>query len=158
MGRKIRLGITNDDIPRPGLKRLDQMSNIEYQVFSESLPEVSAEQIRGFDMVVTAGASWTQQTVAGNKDLICVLYLGMGYDHIDVLALNKAEVMLCNSPMAVRRPMAVTIMTFILALAMRLLNKDKITREVRWEKKEDYYGDGLAGKKLCSGPGGNIGH
>ena len=158
MGRKIRLGITNDDIPRPGLKRLDEMSNIEYQVFSEFLPEVSAEQIRGFDMVVTAGASWTQQTVAGNKDLICVLYLGMGYDHIDVLALNKAEVMLCNSPMAVRRPMAVTIMTFILALAMRLLNKDKITREGRWEKKEDYYGDGLAGKTLGSVGVGNIGH
>ena len=47
MGRKIRLGITNDDIPRPGLKRLDEMSNIEYQVFSEFLPEVTPEQIRG---------------------------------------------------------------------------------------------------------------
>jgi len=158
MGRKIRIGITNDDIPKPGLKRLDEMPNIEYQVFSEFLPEVTPEQIRGFDMVITAGARWTQQTVAGNKDLICVLYLGMGYDHIDVLALNKAEVMLCNSPMAVRRPMAVTIMTFILALAMRLLNKDKITRQGRWEERANYYGDGLMGKTLGSIGVGNIGH
>jgi D-3-phosphoglycerate dehydrogenase len=158
MGRKIRLGITNDDIPKPGLKRLDEMPNIEYQVFSEFLPEVTPEQIRGFDMVITAGARWTQQTVAGNKDLICVLYLGMGYDHIDVQALNKAEVMLCNSPMAVRRPMAVTIMTFILALAMRLLNKDRITREGQWERKAAYFGDGLMGKTLGSIGVGNIGH
>ena len=158
MGRKIRLGVTNDDIPKPGLKRLGEMSNMECRVFSEFLPEVTSAQTAGFDMVITAGARWTQQTIAGNKDLICVLYLGMGYDHIDVQALNEAEVMLCNSPMAVRRPMAVTIITFILALAMRLLNKDKITREGRWEKKADYFGDGLMGKTLGSIGVGNIGH
>jgi phosphoglycerate dehydrogenase-like enzyme len=158
MIRKIRIGITNDIIPGPGRSLLDDMPNVEYRVFPEFLPEVTPEQIHGFDMVITCSGKWTQRSLRGNGELICVLYAGVGYDHIDVQALNNAGVMLCNSPAAVRRPMAVTIFTFILALAMRLLNKDRITREGRWMEKGNYYGYGLVGRTLGSIGVGNIGH
>jgi len=60
MGRKAKIGITRDSfgkdgkfiIPGPGLKSLDEMPNVEYEIFSEFLPEVTPEQIRGFDMVI----------------------------------------------------------------------------------------------------------
>jgi D-3-phosphoglycerate dehydrogenase len=54
--------------------------------------------------------------------------------------------------------MACTIITFILALAMRLINKDRITRQGNWSERDAYHGEGLTGKTLGSIGVGNIGH
>lgn len=163
---KATVGITRDlfdgegkiVIPGPGLKLLDEMPKVEYTIFASFLPEITPEQIRGCDMVISAAARWTERSIAGNEQLIAVLYTGVGYDHIDVQALTKTGIMLCFSPDAVRRPMAVAIITFILALAMRLVNKDRITREGRWTERGKYHGSGLVGKTLGSIGVGNIGH
>jgi|TARA_Y100000031_G_scaffold50785_1_gene58305 D-3-phosphoglycerate dehydrogenase len=163
---KARIGITSDlfdqdgklKIPGPGLKLLDEMPDVEYEIFPEFLPEVTPEQIRDADMVISAGTKWTTSSLVGNERLLAVLYTGVGYDHIDVQALNGAGMMLCTAPAAVRRPMAVAIITFMLTLAMRLLDKDKITREGRWADREHYHGEGLPGKTLGSIGIGNIGH
>ena len=127
-------------------------------MFDQFLPEVSAEQIQGCDMVISAAARWTEESLVGNDQLIALLYTGVGYDHIDVKALTDAGVLFCFAPDAVRRPMACTIITFILALAMKLMAKDKITRQGRWAEQNDYRGEGLMGKTLGSIGVGNIGH
>lgn len=166
MERKVRLGITRDlfdpdgklIIPGPGLELLNEMAEIEYQMFDQYLPEVTAEQAHGYDIVITAACSWSERSLVGNDQLIAVLFTGVGYDHIDVKALTEAGVMLCFAPDAVRRPMACTIITFILALAMKLINKDRITRQGRWLDRVDYHGEGLTGKTLGSIGIGNIGH
>src|SRR5688500_20367195 len=44
--------------------------------------------------------------------------------------------------------MAVVNLTFILALAGRLLEQDRLTREGRWADKQDARGTGLVGKTL----------
>ncbi|MBA7695996.1 Glyoxylate/hydroxypyruvate reductase B [subsurface metagenome] len=77
---------------------------------------------------------------------------------VDVPALTNAGVMLGITPNAVRRPMAAAIITFVLALSMRLLTKDKLAREGRWAEKANYHGYGLTGKTLGSIGVGNIGH
>ena len=65
MDRKVTLGITRDifdadgnllDIPGPGLELLDEMPEIQYRKFDQFLPEVTAEQIQGCDMVISAAA------------------------------------------------------------------------------------------------------
>jgi phosphoglycerate dehydrogenase-like enzyme len=166
MGRNIRIGITRDIlnkngksiIPGPGLKLLDEMPDLEYEVFSEYLPEVSPEQIQGFDVVITFRPRWTEQSLAGNQQLLCVQRVGVGYDYVNVPSLTKAGVMLCTTPAAVRRPMATAMITFILALSMRLLVKNRLLREGRWTEKANYHGWGLIGKTLGSIGVGNIGH
>ena len=166
MNKNVTLGITRDlfdadgklDIPGPGLKLLDEMPEIHYRMFDQFLPEVTAEQIRGCDMVISAAARWTERSLVGNDQLITLLYTGVGYDHIDVKALTDAGVLFCFAPDAVRRPMACTVITFILALAMKLMAKDRITRQGRWAEQNDYHGEGLMGKTLGSIGVGNIGH
>ena len=166
MGGKAKIGITRDSfdkdgkfiIPGPGLKLLDAMSNVEYGIFPEFLPEVTPEQIRGFDMVISFGPKWTQRTFAGNERLLAIFRTGVGYDMIDVPALTEAGVMLCITPNAVRHPMATVIITFILALSTRLLIKQRLTREGRWRERMGYHGYGLIGKTLGSIGIGNIGH
>ena len=166
MERKVTLGITRDMFdedgklatPGPGLELLDEMPEIQYRMFDQFLPEVAAEQVQGCDMVISAGARWTERSLVANDQLIALLYTGVGYDHIDVKALTNAGVMLCFAPDSVRRPMACTVITLILALAMKLMAKDRITRQGRWLEQNDYHGEGLTGKTLGSIGVGNIGH
>lgn len=60
MARKVRIGFTcemfdkkgNFLTPGPGSKLLEEIPNVEWQMFLEYLPEVSSKQIEGFDKVV----------------------------------------------------------------------------------------------------------
>ena len=140
MTTKVTVGIAqeffdaegNFDLPGPGLELFDEMPEIQYRILAERSAEIAPEQVRGCDAVISGASRWSERSLVGNDQLMAVLFTGVGYDHIDVEALTQADVMLCTAPDAVRRPMACTIITFILALATRLINKDRITREGRW--------------------------
>jgi D-3-phosphoglycerate dehydrogenase len=166
MSRKVRIGITRDlfdkerrfIMPCPGPKLLEEMPNLEYEVLADFSKEVRPEQIQSFDMVISFTPKWTQQSLVGNHQLLAVLREGVGYDMIDVSALTNAGVLLCITPGGVRRPMATAIITLVLALSLRLLDKVKLVRDGRWAEKAKYHGMGLVGKTLGSIGSGNIGH
>jgi len=166
MGRTTRIGLTKDVInaegdfiaPGPGLKLLDDMPGVEYKVFSESLNEVTPQQIDGCDMVFSLNPRWTAGTLKGNDRLLSVHRFGVGYDMVDVPALTSAGVALCITRDAVRRPVAVAILAFLLALSTRMMVKDRLTREGRWAEKTKHHGVGLVGRTLGVIGVGNIGH
>ena len=166
MRSKARIGLTRDYfdeegkfwMPGPGLKLLDDIPDVEYQMFPEFKREVTPDQIEDLDMVVSFRPLWTRQSLAGNERLVSIHRGGVGYERLDVPALTDAGIMLFITPDAVRRPMAVVYMTFILALNMRLLTKDKLIREGRWAEQSHYQGWGLVGRTLGAVGIGNIGH
>ncbi len=167
MSRKVRIAYTSDYLdkngnfvlPGPGWDLIRNMPEVELEVFPEFIPDVPPQQIEGYDMVITRTlARWSEKTFAGNDRLLSLFRNGVGYDRIDVDALNRAGVMLCITPDAVRRPVAVAILTFILALSTRLVLKHQLTRDGRWLEVARHHGEGLVGKTLGSIGVGNIGH
>jgi D-3-phosphoglycerate dehydrogenase len=82
---------------------------------------------------------------------------GVGYDSVDVPAMTHAGVLVANTPNAVPRPVATIALTFILALAHRLMAKDRITRAGRWPERLDHMGTGLTGRTLGVIGAGRIG-
>jgi D-3-phosphoglycerate dehydrogenase len=86
-----------------------------------------------------------------------VARFGVGYDNCDVAAMTVAGVLLTINPDSVRRPVASSILAFILALAHRIPVMDRITRSGRWHEKMQYTGTGLTGRTLGSIGAGNIG-
>lgn len=166
MTRRVRIGITNDAIdseggfiaPGPGLKLLDEMPGVEYQVFPEMRREVTPRQIEGYDMVCSLTPRWTAESLRGNGQLISVHRFGVGYDMIDVPALTGAGVALCITRDAVRRPVAAAILAFILALSTRMRTKDRLIREGRWAERARHHGIGLVGRTLGVIGVGSIGH
>jgi D-3-phosphoglycerate dehydrogenase len=62
-----------------------------------------------------------------------------------------------NTPVAVRRPVAVAALTFVFALAGRLITKDKLTREGRWHERTSHMGLGLTTRTLGVIGAGGIG-
>src|SRR5919108_2586488 len=82
---------------------------------------------------------------------------GVGFDTVDVPALTEKGIVLSNTPLAVRRPVAVGALTMMFALARRLLEKDALVRAGRWNDRPEYMGVGLTTRTLGLVGAGGIG-
>ncbi len=167
MERKVRIGITKDlfdktgEFIMPGFnpKQIDNITGIVWEPLPEFSREVTPDQIKGFDFVISSSLpQWTSVSVADNHQLLSILRTGIGYNLVDVPSVTRAGVLLGITPEAVRRPVAMAVLTFLLSLSTRLLNKDKLTREGHWNQRAKYHGIGLPGKTLGTIGVGNIGH
>jgi len=62
--------------------------------------------------------------------------------------VTRAGILLTNTPIAVRRPVATMAITYVLALAQKMLIKDRLTRSGNWTQRNEHMGRGLTGKTL----------
>src|SRR5271155_1864983 len=140
------------------LEPLRQAANVEFAYLEPRNP-VEADQLADFDALILLTQRFTKDSINPNGRLAVVARFGVGYDTVDVEACTRAGVALVISPDGVRRPVAVSIVTFILALSGRLMAKDRLTREAAtgFAKRGDYMGLGLVGRTLGSIGIGNIG-
>jgi phosphoglycerate dehydrogenase-like enzyme len=154
MAEPFRVGLSSDFI-RPngefgfggiGVRLLQSTPGLEVEFLNNQSKEFTPDDIAGFDALAILGGQVTPATLAGNGRLALVARFGVGYDNVNVPACTDADVFLTITPEAVQRPMAVVNLTFLLALAGRLLEQDKLTREGRWADKQDARGTGLVGK------------
>jgi D-3-phosphoglycerate dehydrogenase len=131
-----------------GVRLLQNAPDLDVEFFPTHPAIFSPSDIAGFGAMAILGGRVTAETLAGNERLSLVARFGVGYDNVDVPACTAAGVFLTITPDAVRRPMAVVNLTYLLALAGRLLEQDRLTREGRWGDKQDARGVGLVGKKF----------
>ncbi len=120
---------------------------------------INAEHMKGIDALILLGARFDADSFPGDGRLAIIARFGVGFDTVDVPACDANDVALVITPSGVRRPVAVTILTFILALAGRLMIKNEITRQgpEGWAKRDDSMGQGLIGLTYGSIGIGNIG-
>jgi phosphoglycerate dehydrogenase-like enzyme len=71
--------------------------------------------------------------------------------------MTRAGIIVTNTPSSMPRPVATIALTFVLALAGRLMLKDRITRAGRWHERMDNMGMGLTGRTLGVVGAGRIG-
>ncbi|MGC2331079.1 MAG: NAD(P)-dependent oxidoreductase [Candidatus Acidiferrales bacterium] len=141
-----------------GLQTLEHTPGVSVEFFSEFLLEVSPNQLVGYDAVISLAPRYTSATFAGTDiNLSLLARFGVGYDMVDVQALTNHDVMLTITPDGVRRPMAAATITLLLALANKLLIKDRLVREGRWSERGDIKATGLTGRVLGLVGLGNIG-
>jgi D-3-phosphoglycerate dehydrogenase len=121
--------------------------------------EIAPGQLDGFDALILLRARFTRASVPADRRLAIVARFGVGYDTVDVDACTEAGIALTITPSGVRRPVAVAILTLMLALAGRLMDKDRLTRlgPEGYARRSDYMGVGLVGRTLASIGMGNIG-
>src|SRR5262249_28222849 len=73
---------------------------------------------------------------------------GAGYDKIDVAACTEHDIALFNAPMALNHSTASSALLFMLALAKRLPEQERITRAGRWDLQAQVMGGELQGRTL----------
>jgi phosphoglycerate dehydrogenase-like enzyme len=118
-----------------------------------------AERLADCDALILLGSQFSGQSVPESGRLAIVARFGVGYDNVDVASCSAAGIALVITPDGIRRPVAVAIMTFILALTGKLMTKDRLARRGRagFAERADHMGVGLIGKTLGSLGVGNIG-
>ena len=159
-----RVGLTPDllsatgstSLSDVGLGHLDQVPDLDYQFLPEGITELSREHIHGYHALVMLGGRVSSSSLEGADNLTVIARYGVGYDTIDIDACTRHGIAVTITPDGVRRPMATAIMTLMLALGSRLIQKDRLTRRGAWAEKGSHMGRGLTGCVLASVGYGNI--
>ena len=120
---------------------------------------IAAADMAGFDALILLGARFARESFPGDGRLAAVARFGVGYDNVDIGACTDNACAAVITPDGVRRPVAVAIITLMLALTGKLMVKDRLTRRGPdgWAQRNDHMGVGLVGKTLGSLGIGNIG-
>lgn len=163
---RFKLGIVRDVLnakgePSFGTAALEVLKGnpaLDWEYTAESVKEITPNLAARYDGLYVNSSRVSAATVArADCRLRIVARHGVGYDSVDVAALSAKRIVLTNTPLAIRRPVAVATLTLLFALAGRLFAKDRITRAGRWTERNDLMGTGLVGRTLGIVGGGGIG-
>ena len=164
---KFRLGLSADFVKPDGtpafpsfdLSPLDNDPRIDWSFVPVTDGKIAQADIVGFDALILLAARFDADSFPGDGRLAMVARFGVGYDNVDIPGCEANDAALVITPSGVRRPVAVAILTFVLALAGKLFIKDGLTREgpEGWAKRSQHMGSGLVGLTLGSVGVGNIG-
>jgi D-3-phosphoglycerate dehydrogenase len=163
---RFRIGLTRDLLdprgdPSFGAAALDVLKAnpaIEWEYLPDMIGEITPEITAAYDGLYVNSPRVTAASVARTDCRVRIVARhGVGYDSVDVGALAARGIVLTNTPLAVRRPVAVAALTMVLALAGRLFAKDRLTRAGRWHERTGFMGVGLTTRTLGVIGAGGIG-
>jgi phosphoglycerate dehydrogenase-like enzyme len=111
--------------------------------------EVAAEHIRDVDGLVVL-RPWVKRSTfaSGAEDLVVIGRSGAGYDKIDLAACTEHGVAVFNAPTALNHPTASAALLFMLALAKRLPDQERVVRQGRWDRQAAVMGGELRDRTL----------
>ena len=156
MENRFRIGLSRDFLNPAGelgygdigLGLLENRDDVQWEFLEEHGHELSQNDLRDFDALLLLGGRITGESLSGHGRLKVIARFGVGYDNVDVSACTEAGVLLTITPDGVRRAVATSALTFVLALSHQLMAKDRLTRSDRWNQRLDFMGQGLVGKTL----------
>ncbi|MGB0485885.1 MAG: NAD(P)-dependent oxidoreductase [bacterium] len=165
--QKFRIALSSDFLRPDGslsypmfdLAPLQNDERIEMEFVSATNGEMSGDVLKDFDALILLAPKFTRSSVVAESRLAVVARFGVGYDTVDVDACTDNEIPLVITPDGVRRPVAVSIITLMLALTGKLIVKNQLTRQgsAGFAKRSQHMGVGLVGLTLGSLGVGNIG-
>lgn len=143
-----------------GRKPLEVLNQpgLEWEWIEGDYPEITPEIAAKYDALHINLQRVTEASVSGpDRRVKIIARNGVGYDTVDVAACTRNGVLVTNTPLAVRRPVAVAALTLVFALAGRLFEKDELVRTNRWNDRNDFMGYGLTTRTLGLVGAGSIG-
>jgi D-3-phosphoglycerate dehydrogenase len=157
---EFRLGITRDclapDGDQPAFDErafvvLRAISGLTWEFLPEFAEQITPGDVARYDAILSLRPALTAGSLSGDAQRLKLLArFGAGFDNVDLAAADRAGLLVANAPDGVRRPVATTILTFILALSHKLMIKDRLTRTGRWTERTRFMGEGLVGKVVGS--------
>ncbi len=165
MAARFRVGVGSDLVATDGSSlvadavrdHLDPVAGLEVVTVGQPRAELAPDDVADLDAVITLWQQVTPATLAGSDRLATIARWGVGYDMIDVAACTERDVLLSITRDAVRRPVAESILTLVLALAKDVVRADRHVRSGGWGEERSRPRLGLRGRVLGTIGVGNIG-
>ncbi len=155
--KTLKVGLTRDLLTPSGepsfgrgpLEILDAEPSIDWEFIPEQAARITPEIAARYDLLYVNSLPVDRASVSGpDRRVRLVARHGVGYDSVDVAAMTEAGVVVTNTPVAIRRPVSVAVLTMLFALAGRLVAKDRLTRAGRWNERTAHMGLGLTTRTL----------
>ena len=150
-------------LPGTGLDLLENVPAIESGIMKEQSPqpgettysdrlyslEVTSQHVANANGIVIC-RPWVKPSAFANgaSNLVVIGRAGAGYDKIDLNACTANDVLVYNCPNTLVHSTASAALTFILALAKRLPEHERMARTGRWDRQAEITGDDLPGQTL----------
>jgi phosphoglycerate dehydrogenase-like enzyme len=151
----LRVALSGDMRARDGGTRYDVSllddAGLQWQFVSGEEPELS-----GLDALIALQPYVTARSLERADRLGLVARVGVGVDRIDLGECTRRGILVSTSPDGVRRPLAAGTMAFVLALAHRVVERERRIRTGWWDRQE-LPGIGLRGRTLGVIGLGNVG-
>ena len=140
------------------LELLKKRKDIEISWMDKAITEITTDMTADFDAILLNLPKANAHCVS-NKDcrLKIISRFGVGFDSVDIEAMKRKNIIVTNTPNAVRRPVAVATLTMIFGLASKLIKKDHLVRTGNWDQRTNFMGVGLSRKTLGVIGAGSIG-
>jgi phosphoglycerate dehydrogenase-like enzyme len=151
----LRVALSEDMRGPDGGTRYDVSLLAEAGIEWEFVPGQEPE-LTGLDALIALQPYVTARSLEHADELVLVARVGVGLDRIDVAACTRRGVLVTTSPDGVRRPLAAGAIALVLALAHRLVERDRRMRSGWWDRQE-LPGVGLCGRTLGVIGLGNVG-
>ena len=121
--------------------------------------EIAPGDTADIDALILLGEAFPRAAIGSQARLALVARFGVGFDQVDVEACTQNGIAVTITPDGVRRPVAVSVVAFLLALTGRMFDKDRLTRmgPPGFAKKSAFMGTGLVGRTMGFVGIGNIG-
>jgi phosphoglycerate dehydrogenase-like enzyme len=140
------------------LEVLKTNPRIAWEWVPEDIEEVTPDIAARYDgLHLNMPRATTASLARGDCRLKVIARNGVGYDTVDLAAATAKGIVVTNTPIAVRRPVAVATLTMIFALAGRLFKKHELVQTGRWNERANFMGQGLTGRTLGLVGAGGIG-
>lgn len=153
----IRILVT-DGMDKKAAAKLESLGCEVVQEFYE--PEVLAEKVKNFDVLVVRSATKVREPIIDGAletgRLKLIIRGGIGVDNIDVDYARSKGIEVCNTPTASVHSVAELAIAHIFALSRFIGIANVTMREGKWEKKA-YKGIEVAGKTMGIHGFGSIG-
>jgi D-3-phosphoglycerate dehydrogenase len=120
---------------------------------------IPASALEDYDALILYAYQMRQASLPKSRRLGIVARFGVGYDSVDVERLADEGVATVITPGGVARPVAVAILALVLALANKVMAKDRLARRgaAGFSDPSAPIGTGLTGRRLGTIGLGNIG-
>jgi phosphoglycerate dehydrogenase-like enzyme len=120
---------------------------------------LTAQDVSKLDALVLLSERFPCTAIHREGRLALIARFGVGFDTVDVQACREHAIAVTITPDGVRRPVAVSVVAFLLALTGRMFDKDRLTRmgPSGFAQKSAYMGAGLVGRTFGLVGIGNIG-
>ena len=118
--------------PDIGLSLLEGVPGLSHEFLREYRAEYAPEQLAGYDVLISLKPRITAHSLERAQRLCAIGRCGVGYDNVDLDACTERDIAVFITPGGVVRPVAESIVLFVLALSHNLVLKDRLVREGRW--------------------------
>jgi phosphoglycerate dehydrogenase-like enzyme len=140
MDHPFRVGFSADFVkedgslifPDIGLSLFDGIASLSHEFIRDYRAEYVPEQLRDYDAVISLKPRVTASSLQGVERLCAIGRCGVGYDNVDLAACTEKDIAVFITPQAVVRPVAESIVLFVLALSHNLVKKDRMVRSGQW--------------------------